>query len=387
MNILGIYLLNQIRTGGNRRYLELMEALAERGNRVFVIINSFLDYTPRYFTVVKIPIKYIRHRFPPASYLFKKNVKKNIASIKKELNVNNFFPIDFIQIFGDTHLKVALYLRMELRLPLFYGFRCNDIDRAHILRASGGMSLKEYLFSLLYEPINRFREKQVARYAERISFQNSADMKRFVQRTRCPELKTVVIPGNIGLPRCTLEYENKNTSSQVKNILYVGSLSASKGLWDLLKALSILKNKGYDFLHCRILGRLENIDPTENLIKKLNIEELISIDGFKDPFPYLINSDLMVYPTLYDAFPNTVLESLHSGCPVIASEVGGVPDLLHYPELLFESGNILQIADRIERCIKDTSFYMHIRKLCGERAAVHHFDWAEQFENTMRACK
>lgn len=379
MNILGIFLNNELRTGGNKRYLALMEELASRGNNVCVVMNSFFDYSPQYFRKITVSIEYKRKSFPPASYLFRKGIEGEIKIIKKD-------SFDFILIFGDTHLKAALFLRKSLQVPLFYCFRANDIDRAHIMRKRGGLSIKGFFFSLAYEPINRYRERTVARFAELITFQNVLDRDFFLKRTRCAESKTRVIPGNIGT-WCSPEWKNKNDSAGLERILYVGLLSASKGLWELLKAINLLKEKGYGFLRWYILGRLENTGPVLELIKKLDIEDIISLEGFSDPFPYLVKCDLMVYPTLYDAFPNTVLESLHAGCPVIASAVGGLSDLLYYPELLFESGNVQQIADRIERCIIDKSFYAHIRKLCSERADAHRFDWAEKFETAMKEYK
>ncbi|MFP3043048.1 glycosyltransferase family 4 protein [Treponema primitia] len=387
MTILGIYLLNQIRTGGNRKYLEIVEGLASRGVTVFVIMNSFLDYTPVNFIKIELPIKYGQHKFPPASFLFKKNVKENIRQIEEFISGYINTSVDFILSFGDTHLKSALFLRKIFKAPLFYGFRANDIDRAHILRAYGGMSLLEYLFSILYEPINRYREKQVARNAELISFLNNSDKNRFIERTGCSESKITVIPNHIGLPRCTPEFKNKNHSEEVKNIVYVGSLSADKGLWDLLKAIAILKKDGYTKPHYYMLGRPENINPTLNLIKELDIEELISIEGYKDPFPYFAKYDLFIYPSLYDSFGNVVTESLHTGCPVIASSVGGITDILSYPELLFKSGDFQEIADKIELCIKDKDHYHKIRQLCSERAEKYYFDWAERYENAMKAYK
>jgi glycosyltransferase involved in cell wall biosynthesis len=383
MNILGLYLLNQIRTGGDRRYLDLMESLAGRGNNVFIIMNSFFDYVPRYFTKIDLTVKYVRHRPPPASYLFKKNIKKAIERIQEKLKSYGVSSPDFILNFGDTHLKASLFLKNYLNTPLFYGFRCNDIDRAHILRSSGELSLREFISSLVIEPVNRFREKQIAKFADLITFQNSTDMNRFFLRTHCSESKTVVIPGNIGPPRFTGEWENRNNASGVKKIIYVGSLSSGKGLWDLLKAIKLLKDRGYIFLRCYILGRKENSKLTMRLIEKLGIGDLLSIEGYKDPFPYLAECDLMIYPTRYDAFPNTVLESIHVGCPVLAAAIGGVPDILKYDQLLFEPANIQEIAEKIERCIKDIPYYQNLRKLCSERALAHHFDWAEQFEKAM----
>jgi glycosyltransferase involved in cell wall biosynthesis len=383
MNILGIYLLKQMRTGGDRRYLELMEALAERGNTVLVIMNTYFDYTPRYIKKIELKIQYTYRGFPPASYLFKKNLKKNSSFIEGQIKQIFGKPADFLHIHGDTHLKGALFLKRYLAIPLFYAFRCNDIDRARILRKSKSLSPREYLFSLLYEPINRSREKQAARYAELITFQNIPDQKRFFERTKCSPSKTLIIPGNIGLPRCTPEWENKNESTTLKKIVYVGSLSRSKGFWELLRALEILIKRGYSFLQCHALGRPENIKSTINFIQSLGIEKNIVLEGYKNPFPFFIQNDLMVYPTLYDAFPDTVLEALHTNCPVIASAAGGLPDMLFYSELLFKQGDVEEIAEKIERCIRDPSYYRRIRELCAERAKVYRFEWAKSFEEAM----
>jgi glycosyltransferase involved in cell wall biosynthesis len=383
MNILGVFLINQIRTGGDRRYLELMESLAERNNTVVVIMNGFLDYTPQHIKKVILNIKYKRHGFPPGSYLFKKSIKKNIEHIRKQCLEHGVFLFDFIHIHGDMHLKSALFLRKALDVPLFYASRNNDIERDSIIMAYGGLLFRKYLFFLLYGFISRFREKQIARFAELITFQSTLDMGSFLKRTRCVESKIVIIPGNIGPPRFTPEWQNKNNSTRVERLVYVGSPAPNKGLLELLESIGILKAKGFTDLRCQILARAENLEPAMKLARELNIDNMVLFEGYKDPFPFLANCDLMVYPVLYDAFPDVVLEALHTGCPVIASAVGGLPDMLQYPELLFESRNIQEIAEKIERCVKDQNFYKYIRQLCKERAAVYHFDWAERFETAM----
>ncbi|GHV69798.1 hypothetical protein AGMMS49928_13910 [Spirochaetia bacterium] len=367
--------------------MDLLEMLAKQGNNVFVIMNSFLDYAPLSFIRIDFPLKYKRHHLPPASYLFKENIKRNLENVKKVIFDSGVTSIDFLHIHGDIYLKSAIYIKKKMRVPLFYASRCNDVDRAHILRHHGVLNFKEYLFSLVYEPINRFREKQIKKYADIIAFLSTPDKIRFLERTGCSESKTVVIPNHIGPPRFTPEWENKNHSRNVQKLVYVGSLSASKGLWDLLKALAILKNRGYSSLYCSVLGRNEKAEKTYEFVKKLNLTEMVSIEGYKNPFPYFAECDLFIYPTLYDAFGNVITEALHTGCPVIASRVGGIPDLLAYPELLFESGNTGEIADRIERCIKDETFYAHIRKLCAERAEAHRFDWAGKFAEAMENYK
>jgi hypothetical protein len=203
MTILGICLIcliNEIRTGGDRRYLELLESLAARGNRVFVIMNTFLNYAPKHLTQINLSVKYTRHRFLPASFLFRENIKQRLSFIKTALESPR--KIDFIHIHGDIYLKSAIFLKRALRVPLFYASRCNDVDRARILRARGVLPLKEYLFSLIYEQVNLSRERQIARFADWAMFQNATDRDIFVKRTGYRVEKTVIIPGNVGLPRC-----------------------------------------------------------------------------------------------------------------------------------------------------------------------------------------
>jgi len=381
MTILGIFLINQIRTGGDRRYLELMETLAQRGNSVFILMNSYLEYNANFIKKIEIPVKYIRHRFPPASYLFKKSVKNHLKEISE--CIKGFSSIDFIHIHGDIYLKTAIYLKKKIGKPFFYASRNNDIDRSKIVRKEGKLNLKEYVFSLIKDVIERNREKQIAKYADIVTFQYPKDRDSFLRRTKSNINKTIIIPGNIGLPRCTPEYKNRNKSESLKNILCVGASSITKGFLNLLRTMECLKKRGFGYIHFTLLGRFSD----QKLINKINSSiaaDMITLAGFADPFPYLSNHDLLLYPVLFDAYPDAVLEALHTGCPVIASNTGGLPDMLHFPELLFENCNIEQITDKIIKCVNDNTFYKQIRELCSQRVSIHHFDWEGAFEKTMK---
>ncbi|MDR2965761.1 MAG: glycosyltransferase [Treponema sp.] len=379
MIILGIFTINQIRTGGDRRYLELMEQLAERGNKIFVIMNTYLDYTPKFFTKIEIPIKYIRRGFPPASFLFKKNVKKYFNFIVNSLNNSR---INFIHIHGDIYLKAAIFLKKKLNTPLFYASRNDDIQRDNVIRKYDTLSIKDKLYYFILNKKYKSRERLISKYAEIITLQSCGDRDIFCKRNKIQISKSIIIPGNIGLPRCTEEWKNKNTSATVKNLLFVGAFSVSKGVLLIPPILAGLKERGYGNLHCTILGRNE-FPKLNKAIEKYNLQDMVTLPGHSDPFPYLAKCDLFLYPALYDAYPDAVLEALHSGCPVLVSSVGGLPDMLHYPELLFNPNNINEAIDKIEKCILDTSFYSHIKKLCLERANFHHFNWPEQFEKAM----
>lgn len=383
MTILGLFLNNEMRTGANRRYLELMESLALNGNKVFVIMNSYLEYTPTAFIRIDIAITYRRRSFPPASFLFCKEIKRNFSFLHSVLSTHNINTIDWIHIHGDMHLKTALFLKNEFNTKLFFAYRCNDISRARIMRKFGSLSFREYASSFIFNFLNKKREHQVAKHADLVTFQNAADRDDFIKRTNSSIKKTVIIPGNIGLPRFKEEYKNKNTSTSVRHIVYVGTVSISKGLGYLLEAISELKKRGFTDLQLSVLGTVHDEKATLKVLEDLCIEDIVTFEGYTLPFSFLVTCDLMVYPTLYDAFPDTILEALHVGCPVIASSVGGIPDLLGNHELMFESGNYIEIANKIERCIRDSDYYTHIRALCSQRADVFRFDWPSRFIEAM----
>jgi glycosyltransferase involved in cell wall biosynthesis len=379
MTILGIFINNEIRTGANRRYLELMEGLAERGNTVRVLMNTHLDYKPVHFERIAIPVDYTRKKFPPASLLlfFK------LRGMKREI-LKKVAGTEWIHIHSDMNLSAALYLKKRTRAKLFYAVRCNDITRARILMKQGGYSVSEKIASLVYIQKKKSREKKIARHAERITIQNEQDRNLFLSRTGCSISKTVIIPGNIGSKRFAPEWKNKNNSQTVKKLVYVGPLSTSKGFRYVVELMETLKKMGRTGISMYVLGRTNNKSEVFREIKKRNLDSMFIFTGYVNPFSYFADCDLMVYPTLYDAWPDAVLEAMYTGCPAIASAVGGLPDLLKYPELLFESGNVTQMADMVERAITDPEYYQQLRNLCASRVPELTFDWVERFEAEMK---
>ncbi len=384
MTVVGIFLNNEMRTGANRRYLELMEGLAQLGNDVFVIMNARLEYAPKAFKRIDLDVKYRRKGFPPASYLFARAIKRSMGQVLAAIGDKASPGKCWIHIHGDMHLRSATVLKKRLRASLFFAFRCNDVKRAHLLRESGHLNPVETAMSFVHESLNRLRERQVASRAELVTFQNASDRDEFLARTRYPAGKTVIIPGNIGMPRFSDDDRDKNASVRLRRLIYVGTLSVSKGLQYVLEAFAELVKRGHKDLSLTVLGKINGDEPAFRLAAELGIREKVRFEGFRLPFPYFAETDLMVYPTLYDAFPDTILEALHVGCPVMASSVGGIPDLLSHEELLFAASDVRDIADKIERCVNDDSYYMKIKALCAARAESFRFDWPKKFDECMK---
>lgn len=382
MTVLGIFLNKEMRTGANRRYLELLEALAEKGCRVFVIMNSLLPYEPRFFTKISLTVPYVRKGFPPASFLFCRAVRRYWKSIHDALKETQ---VDWIHIHSGIHLNAALTLCRKTGASLFFAFRSNEITRESIVRKTGGLSPGAYCFSLLYERISRRREKTIAKRAKITAFQNTPDRDLYCGRTGADKQTTVIIPGNIGLPRCTDDWKNKNQQTAPGRIVFACGLSLSKGLLAMFSIFSDVVKKAKHPPHLYVLGRGDEQETAAALkaMERFGLKPFVSFEGYVNPpFPFFVSCGLLVYPTLYDAFPDTVLEALHCGCPVLASRTGGLPDILP-DECLFDNRNPEKAVQWIVRGLEEPDFYKRMKDLCVQQAERFRFDWAQAWLDAM----
>lgn len=135
--------------------------------------------------------------------------------------------------------------------------------------------------------------------------------------------KIKVIYNGIKLPQ---KVKVKNYSKKENFILgFVGSLTERKGVKDLISAIS--KIKGVSKLI--IAGTGPEEEKLKDLTKKLNIKDKVDFRGFvKDPAEIYSHIDLYIQPSWDEAFGLSVLEALSYGVPTVASNVGGLREIL-----------------------------------------------------------
>lgn len=132
--------------------------------------------------------------------------------------------------------------------------------------------------------------------------------------------------------------ESKNllvqTSHKGFNILFLSNMMKEKGVWDLVKACQILKEKGKQF-HCHFVGKWSDITEEEftTQIKKYNLEKYITAYGAKygtDKNKFLQDADLFVFPTYYnnECFPLVLLEAMEAGIACISTQEGGISAII-----------------------------------------------------------
>ena len=109
----------------------------------------------------------------------------------------------------------------------------------------------------------------------------------------------------------------------------------------------------------------------EKAIVKMGLERKVLFLGIRDDVPQLLAaSDVFVLSSDYEGVPLTVLEAMAAGKPVVATAVGGVPELIEDGEtgILVPPRNPEALAQGILRLAKDASLRQRMGKAARERA-------------------
>jgi len=113
-----------------------------------------------------------------------------------------------------------------------------------------------------------------------------------------------------------------------ESILWLGTISElhkNKGLEYVISAVSKISIPFVFF----IIGEGEERKNLENLIKKHNLENKVFLVGFLDNAnQYLKAFDIFTLTSIKEGLPYTILEAGLAGLPVVASSVGGIPDII-----------------------------------------------------------
>ncbi len=388
MRILGLFFNNEIRTGGHKRYLELMEGLAKSGADVTVLMNSALDWRPSSFRDPRLDIPYRKGSRPFNGRKFLRAAREALASMPG-IDRDSF---DALLIFGESHWPAARLVSRKTGIPACLAFRSDLVTENLMFLRYEEPSLSARAFALALILRTWLMEANIFRRAKTLFFQSESDMARFIARhggasreaKRGGRAECRVIRGDIRLPRFRAEFALSNRSTECRKLLFVGTLGARKGLKYVLEAMANLRRAGDDTLSLDILAAGSDWAPLEAFIRANGLEGAVRFHGaVADPFPWYRDSDLLVVPSLFDSYPNTILEALHAGLPVIASDTGGIPDMLGDRELLFSPASSGEIEEKLRELVSDSGRYRRMKEYCATRRSYFDFDWPAEWLKAM----
>jgi len=169
----------------------------------------------------------------------------------------------------------------------------------------------------------------------------SGDFKRRLVRRGIPEERITVLHNAVQAPGGNIPIDpevlgrNKQAlgiSAQEKVVIAVGRLSREKGQIDLVFALHHLRRVRPDMtVRVVLVGEGPDRRKILNAAESLGLAKCITFVGHQhNVAPYYQAADVVAIPSLSEGSPNVLLEAMAWGVPVVATTVGGIPEMVEH---------------------------------------------------------
>lgn len=189
------------------------------------------------------------------------------------------------------------------------------------------------------------------------------DVEKYVKR------ENVFICPN-GIPTSLDVEPTFERNNVIPQLLFLSNLLVDKGVLVLLDALKILKERGYSFVCNFVGGETAEIDATRfaKEVEKRGLNDMAVYLGKKygaEKNEEYRKSDVFVFPTLNEAFGLVLLEAMEHALPCIATDEGGISDIVDDGETGFivSKRNSEVLADKIEYLLNHPEERMRMGKL------------------------
>ena len=177
-----------------------------------------------------------------------------------------------------------------------------------------------------------------------------------------PRERIRVIYSGIQMPQFSLPIQVGKEMRQAyqihegeKVVVVVASLEERKGHRFLLQAAALLKEQGCR-LRYLLCGQGSLRPALEREVRDLSLSAEVTFVGFCDDVPWLLaGSDIFVHPPLWEGLGVVVLEAMAAGLPVVASRVGGIPEVVEdqITGLLCPAGDGEALAAAVSTLLND----------------------------------
>ena len=335
--------------------------LSNRDHSV-VIITSMEDNSAKYEAYENIKIFRFpanKHLIPPwKGYYF---IKKYLSDIQKIAKDENIYIINIIH--HNSVSSWAYQLKGKFDVPI--------ITTVHTLLCADNRPLSWRLS--LIEPFRRLFHLYPILWFEKRSLWSSNYLIAISDRlyNHCNNVRgdnnVELIPNAINLRQFSTDIEPKNIDcGDAFKILCSGRFSSEKGQIYLIKAIAKVTRSIPIHLFLLGGGAEKYKQQLEIEVKKQGIENIVH---FMDPIPQLkhqlcTSMDLIVQPSLSETFGIAILENMSLGNVIIASSVGGIPEIIDdgINGLLVPPANPEFLADKIIVALTDTELREKIKR-------------------------
>jgi glycosyltransferase involved in cell wall biosynthesis len=333
-----------------RHILDLANGQADRGHEVGIVADSltggeraeaaFREIAPR----LKLGVHRIAiHREPfPTDILVWAHFMRLIRRLKPN-------------VLHGHGAKAGAFIRLKRRSK----------DSIRIYTPHGGS---------LHYPLNTLKGILYSRLER--ALMNSTDLFLFESAfARDTYQRTIGIPP--GLVRCVFngvtadEFDPVDKAADATDVVYVGEFRHIKGADLLIDAVARLHAGGKP-VTLTLAGDGEELQALKAQVERLGLTDAVHFIGHVKARYGFSKGNLLVVPSRGDSMPYVVIEAAAAGIPMVAANVGGIPEIFgSHTDALFAPSIVGAMADAIEAALEDPAATMTRAKSLRERIFLH----------------
>ncbi|MBM7571381.1 glycosyltransferase [Aquibacillus albus] len=150
--------------------------------------------------------------------------------------------------------------------------------------------------------------------------------KSVIEEYKFIDSEVEMIYNGINLEKCIPKSEYLSNGDI--SLLHIGRFTEQKNHIGLIESFKIV-NDSFPNTTLQLIGSGDLENEIRKKIKELNLEHSVQILGLKSQvYPYLNKADIFVLPSHWEGMPITLIEAMGTALPIVATEVGGIPDMI-----------------------------------------------------------
>jgi glycosyltransferase involved in cell wall biosynthesis len=180
-----------------------------------------------------------------------------------------------------------------------------------------------------------------------------------------------------GLVRCVFngvtadEFDPIAPADDATDIVYVGEFRHIKGADILIDAVALLRAGGRK-VTLTLAGDGEELEALKAQIARLGLTDVVRFIGHVKARYGFSKGRVLVVPSRGDSMPYVVIEAAAAGVPMVAANVGGIPEIFgEHTEALFAPNIVGAMADAIETALDDPEGALERARRLRERIFLH----------------
>jgi glycosyltransferase involved in cell wall biosynthesis len=180
-----------------------------------------------------------------------------------------------------------------------------------------------------------------------------------------------------GLVRCVFngvtanEFDPIAIADDATDIAYVGEFRHIKGADILIDAVALLRAGGRQ-VTLTLAGDGEELEALKAQIARLGLTDAVRFIGHVKARHGFSKGKVLVVPSRGDSMPYVVIEAAAAGVPMVAANVGGIPEIFgEHTEALFAPNIVGAMADAIETALDDPEGALERARRLRERIFLH----------------